>query len=167
LPVNSDVEASQWQSGKIAFPLSRKRKTLPVNKIDLPIESRHADSFNLANATERHLVDEKTENNSIFVGLSVPDRRGRSGNECSAARLATIAYRTCFCPSERVIVSLALLCIYIGVIVVRAGMVWAGRDSYGIKRLPKTAQLFMDGFVTLYRWILAAKTAPKHGRAPA
>jgi hypothetical protein len=25
----------------------------------------------------------------------------------------------------------------------------------------------MDGFVTLYRWILAAKTAPKHRRAPA
>jgi hypothetical protein len=25
----------------------------------------------------------------------------------------------------------------------------------------------MDGFVTLYRWILAAKTAPKHGRASA
>jgi hypothetical protein len=46
-------------------------------------------------------------------------------------------------------------------------MVWAGQDGYGIKRLPKTAQLFMDGFVTLYRWILAAKTAPKHRRAPA
>jgi len=51
--------------------------------------------------------------------------------------------------------------------VVRAVLVWAGRDSYGIKRLPKSAQLFMDGFVTLYRWILAAKTAPKHGRASA
>jgi hypothetical protein len=164
LPVNSDIEAGQWQDGKIAFPLSRKRKTLPVNKIDLPIESRHADSFNLANATERHLVDDKTENNSIFVGLSVPDRRRRNGNECSAARLATIAYRSCLCPSERVIVSLASLCIYM---VVGAALVWAGRDSYGIKRLPKAAQLFMDGFVTLYRWILAAKTAPKHGRAPA
>jgi hypothetical protein len=46
-------------------------------------------------------------------------------------------------------------------------VVRAGRDSYGIKRLPKAAQLFMDGFVTLYRWILAAKTAPQHGRASA
>jgi hypothetical protein len=62
------------------------------------------------------------------------------------------------------IVSLAFLSIYM---VVRAVLVWAGRDSYGIKRLPKAAQLFMDGFVTLYRWILAAKTAPKHGRASA
>jgi hypothetical protein len=163
LPVHSDIEAGQWQGGKITFPLSRKAKALPMNKIDLPIESRHADSFHLANATEGHLV-EKTENNSIFVGLSVPDRRRRSGNECSAARLATIAYRACFCPSEQVIVSLALLCIYM---VVRTVLVWAGQDSYGIKRLPKAAQLFMDGFVTLYRWILAAKTAPKHGCAPA
>jgi hypothetical protein len=164
LSVNSDIEAGQWQGGKIAFPLSRKGKALPMNKIDLPIESRHADSFNLANATERYLVDEKAENNSIFVGLSVPDRRRRSGNECSAARLATIAYRSCFCPSERVIVSLALLCVYI---VVRAVLVWAAQDSYRIKWLPKTAQFFMNGFVTLYRWILAAKTAPKHGRASA
>jgi hypothetical protein len=50
-------------------------------------------------------------------------------------------------------------------VVVRAVLVWSSRGSYGIKRLPKAAQLFMDGFVTLYRWILAAKTAPKHGRA--
>jgi hypothetical protein len=56
-------------------------------------------------------------------------------------------------------VSLAFLSIYM--------VVWAGRDSYAIKRLPKAAQLFTDGFVTLYRWILAAKTAPKHGRASA
>jgi hypothetical protein len=61
-------------------------------------------------------------------------------------------------------VSLAFLYIYM---VVRAGLVRAGRNSYGIKRLPKATQLFMDGFVTLYRWILAAKMAPKHGRAPA
>ena len=53
------------------------------------------------------------------------------------------------------------------VMVVRAVLGWTGRDSYGIKRLPKAAQLFMDSFVTLYRWILAAKTAPKHGRASA
>jgi hypothetical protein len=58
--------------------------------------------------------------------------------------------------------SLAFLYIYM---VARAVLVWAGRDSYAIKRLPKPAQLFMDGFVTLYRWVLAAKTAPKHGRA--
>ena len=45
-------------------------------------------------------------------------------------------------------------------------VVWAGR-AYGIKKLPKVAQLFMDGLVTLYRWILAAKPAPKHGRASA
>jgi hypothetical protein len=127
-----------------------------MNKIDLPIESRHADPFNLADATERHFVDEKTENSGIFVGFSVPDRRRRSGNECPAAGLATIAYRSCFCPSERVIVSLAFFYIYM---VVRAVLIWAGRDSYGIKRLPKAIQLFMDGFVTLYRWILAAKTA--------
>jgi len=62
---------------------------------------------------------------------------------------------------------LAFLSIYMVVMVVRAVLVWAGRDSYGIKRLPKAAQLFMDDFVTLYRWILAAKTAPKHGRASA
>jgi len=43
--------------------------------------------------------------------------------------------------------------------VVRAVLIWAGRDSYGIKRLPKAIPLFMDGFVVLYRWILAAKTA--------
>jgi hypothetical protein len=51
--------------------------------------------------------------------------------------------------------------------VVWAVLVWAGQDSSGIKRLPKAAQLFMDGFITLYRWILAAQTAPKHGRASA
>jgi hypothetical protein len=61
-------------------------------------------------------------------------------------------------------VTLAFLYIYT---VVRAVLVWAARENYGIKRLPKAAQLFMDGFVTLYRWILAAKTAPKHGRASA
>ena len=44
--------------------------------------------------------------------------------------------------------------------VVGAVLVWAGRDSYGIKRLPKAVQFFMDGFVTLYCWILTAKTAP-------
>ena len=64
------------------------------------------------------------------------------------------------------IVSLAFLYIYM---VVRAVLVWAARDSYGygIKKLPKAAQLFMDAFVTLYRWILTAKAAPKHGRASA
>jgi hypothetical protein len=61
-------------------------------------------------------------------------------------------------------VTLAFLYIYM---VVRAVLLRAGRDSYGIKRLPKADQLFMDGFVTLYRWILAAKTAPKHRRASA
>jgi hypothetical protein len=34
-------------------------------------------------------------------------------------------------------------------------------------RLAKPAQLFMDGFVTFYRWILPAKTAPQHRRASA
>ncbi len=60
--------------------------------------------------------------------------------------------------------SFAFLYIYM---VVRAVLVWAGRDSDCIKKLPKAAQLFMDGFVTFYRWILAAKIAPKHGRASA
>lgn len=60
--------------------------------------------------------------------------------------------------------SFAFLSIYM---VVRAVLVWARRDSYGIKRLPKAGQLFMDGFVAFDRWILAAKTAPKHGRASA
>jgi hypothetical protein len=76
LPVNSDIEAGEWHGGKIAFPLSRKGKALPMNKIDLPIESRHGDPFHLADTTEWHLVDEKTENCSIFVGFSVPDRGG-------------------------------------------------------------------------------------------
>jgi hypothetical protein len=61
-------------------------------------------------------------------------------------------------------VSLAFLSIYMAVWAV---LVWAGLNSYGIKRLPKAAQLFMDGFVAFDRWILAAKTAPKHGRASA
>jgi len=46
-----------------------------MNKIDLPVESGHGDPFHLADTTERHFVDEKTENSGIFVGLSVPDRR--------------------------------------------------------------------------------------------
>jgi hypothetical protein len=71
LPVNSDIEAGEWHGGKIAFPLSRKGKALPMNKIDLPIESRHGDPFHLADTTERHLVDEKTEYGSIFIGFSV------------------------------------------------------------------------------------------------
>lgn len=135
-----------------------------MNKIDLPVESGHGDPFYLTDTTERHLVDEKTENSGIFVGFSVPDRGRWSGNECSAACLATIAYRSCFCPSEGLIVSLAFLYIYM---VVRAVLVWASRVSYGTKRLPKSNQLFMDGFVAFYRWILAAKTAPKHGRTSA
>src|SRR5659263_334857 len=57
LPVNSDIEAGEWQGGKITFSLSRKGKALPMNKIDLPIESRHGDPFHLADTTERHLVD--------------------------------------------------------------------------------------------------------------
>jgi hypothetical protein len=61
-------------------------------------------------------------------------------------------------------VSFAFLYIYM---VVRAVLVWAGRYSYAIKRLPKAAQLFMDGFVTLYGWILPAEITQKHGRASA
>jgi len=74
LPINSDIEAAQWHGGKIAFPLSRKGNTLTVDKIDLPVEGGHGDPFHLADTTERHLVDEKTENSRIFVGFSVPDR---------------------------------------------------------------------------------------------
>ena len=69
------VERLQWHGGENAFPLSRKGKALPMNKIDLLIESRHGDSFHLADTAERYLVDEKTENCSIFVGFSLPDRR--------------------------------------------------------------------------------------------
>jgi hypothetical protein len=61
-------------------------------------------------------------------------------------------------------VRLAFLYIYV---VVHTILVWTARHSYGIKRLPKAAQLFMDGFVTFYRWVLPAKTAPQHGRASA
>ncbi|MGZ6210399.1 MAG: hypothetical protein ACXWL9_09665, partial [Syntrophales bacterium] len=61
LPVNSDIEAGERHGGQIAFPLRRKGKALPMNKIDLPIESRHADLFHLTDTTERHLVDEKTK----------------------------------------------------------------------------------------------------------
>jgi hypothetical protein len=128
-----------------------------MNKIYLPIESRHGDPFNLADTTERHLVDEKAENSGILVWFSMPDRGRRSDNESSAARLATIAYRSCLCPSKRVVVGLTFHCIYM---MVQAVLIWAGWDSYGIKRLPKATQLFMDSLVTLYRWILAAKTAP-------
>ena len=124
-----------------------------MNKIDLPVESGHGDFFYLADTTERHLVDEKTENGGIFVGFSVSNRGRGSDYECSAARLATIAYRTCFCPTEQVIVTLALLYIYI---VVRAVLVWTGRDRYAFKMFPKAAQLFIDGFITLYGWILTA-----------
>jgi hypothetical protein len=46
-------------------------------------------------------------------------------------------------------------------------LVRATCNGYIIKRLPKAAQLFMDGFVTFYRWVLPAKTAPQHGRASA
>jgi len=74
LPVNSDIEAGEWHGGKIAFPLSRKGNALPMDKIDLPVERGHGDSFHLADTTERHLVDEKTKNSRIFVGFSVPDR---------------------------------------------------------------------------------------------
>jgi hypothetical protein len=37
--------------------------------------------------------------------------------------------------------------------------------SFGIEGLPKAAQFFVDGFIALYRRILSAKTAVKHGRA--
>jgi hypothetical protein len=122
LPVNSDIEAGEWHGGEIAFPLSRKGKALPMNKIDLPIKSRHGNPFHLADTTEWNLVDEKTENSCIFVGSSVPDRRRRNGNECPAARLATIAYRSCFCSSEQVVVCLAFLNAYM---VIGAVLVWA------------------------------------------
>jgi len=135
-----------------------------MNKIDLPVESGHGDPFHLTDTTERHLVYEKKENGGIFVRFSVSDRGRWSGNERSATCLTTIAYRSCFCPSERLIVGFAFLYVYM---VVRALLVWAGRGSYDIKRLPKSDQLFMDGFVTLYRWILTTKTAPKHRRASA
>jgi hypothetical protein len=128
-----------------------------MDEIYLPIESRHGYPFNFADTTERHFVDEKTKNSSILVWFSVPDRGRRSDNESSAARLATIANRSCRCPPERVVMDLAFRYIYM---MVRAILIWAGWDSYGIKRLPKATQLFMDGLVTLYRWILAAKTAP-------
>jgi hypothetical protein len=62
------------------------------------------------------------------------------------------------------IVSATLLYIDVMVPTVRVRASW---NSYSLKRLPQAAQLFMDGFVTLYRWILTAKTAPKHGRASA
>lgn len=75
LPVNSDIEAGERHGGKIAFPLSRKGMALPMKKINLPIESRHGDPFHLADTTERYLVDQKTENGSIFVGFPLPDRR--------------------------------------------------------------------------------------------
>jgi hypothetical protein len=58
LPVNSDIEAGEWHGGENAFPLSCKGKALPMNEIDLPIESRHGDSFHLADTTKRYLVDE-------------------------------------------------------------------------------------------------------------
>jgi hypothetical protein len=57
----------------MAFPLRHKGHALPMNKIDLPVESGHGDPFHFADPTERYLVDEKTENSGIFVGFSVPD----------------------------------------------------------------------------------------------
>jgi hypothetical protein len=74
LPVNSDIEAGKQLGWKIAFPLSCKTYALPMYEIDLPVERGHGDPFHLADTTERHLVDEKTENSSILVGFSVPDR---------------------------------------------------------------------------------------------
>jgi hypothetical protein len=74
LPVNSDIEAGKQHGWKSAFPVSCKTYALPMNEIDLPVESGHGDPFHLADTTERHLVDEKTENSGIFVGFSVPDR---------------------------------------------------------------------------------------------
>ena len=74
LPGNSDIEAGKQHGWKIAFPLSCKTYALPMNKIDLPVESGHGDPFHLADTTERHLVYEKTKNGGIFVGFSVPDR---------------------------------------------------------------------------------------------
>jgi hypothetical protein len=65
------------------------------------------------------------------------------------------------------IVSVTFLSIYL-VLVVWTVRVRAGRkNSYGLKESPKPAQLFMNGFVSLCRWVLAAKTAPKHRRASA
>jgi hypothetical protein len=45
-----------------------------MDKIDLPVKRGHGDPFHLADTTERHLVDEKTENGGILVRFSVPDR---------------------------------------------------------------------------------------------
>lgn len=73
LPVNSDIQAGKQHGWKIAFPLSCKTYALPMDKIDLPVQSGHRDSFHLADTTEGHLVDEKTENSGIFMGFSVPD----------------------------------------------------------------------------------------------
>jgi hypothetical protein len=75
LPINSDIEAAEWHGGKIAFSLSRKGNALAMNKIDLPVECGHGDPLHLADTAEGYLIDEKTENSSIFVGFSVPDRR--------------------------------------------------------------------------------------------
>jgi hypothetical protein len=58
----------------MAFPLSRKGNALTMNKIDLPVECGHGDPLHLADTPKGHLIDQKTENNGIFVGFSVPDR---------------------------------------------------------------------------------------------
>ena len=75
LPIDSDIEAGQWQGGKMTFPLSRKGNALTMNKIDLPVECGHGDPLHLADPAEGYLIDEKTEGRGIFVGLSVSDRR--------------------------------------------------------------------------------------------
>jgi hypothetical protein len=43
LPVNPDIEAGKHHGWKIALPLSRKTNALPMNKINLPVQSGHGD----------------------------------------------------------------------------------------------------------------------------